>query len=83
MPGVTIDLPDEHSDQEELMSDLDRDTILEADQFSSIISVLDLNPTGSLFVDQVDHDLFVKNTCCSITACASAKSPGSWCPILT
>jgi hypothetical protein len=32
------------------------------DQFSSIISILDLNPTGSLFVDHVDHDLFVKNT---------------------
>ena len=32
------------------------------DQFSSIISVFDPYPTGSLFVDQVDHDLFVKNS---------------------
>lgn len=32
------------------------------DQFSSIISVLVLDPTGSLFVDHVDHDLFVKNS---------------------
>jgi hypothetical protein len=31
------------------------------DQFSSIISVLDHQPTGSLFVDHLDHDLFVKN----------------------
>jgi hypothetical protein len=32
------------------------------DQFSSILSVLVHMPTGSLFVDHLDHVLFVKNT---------------------
>ena len=45
-------------------------------QFSSIISVLVLDPTGSLFVDQVDHDLFVKNTVRGLKRNGSA---GGWC----